>query len=404
MMTEAANNHIGFFFGLGHGHYTQFLNFQECVPTSERERAHWFALHGESSGDRWSSLPFLPATRRYSRNVMWHLNQGLATRPTWDALFLSLSSIDILKLTGPYRAYLYTDLTDSLKAELAPWYDHQLQSSGLANAAKQWLRQRLHQSCRGIFTMSQWAADGVCRDYGVAPERVHVVHPGANLTRWPFVDRSDRSAESPTRILMVGGQFRLKGGELLLQWAEQTALTNWEIDIVTWPSELPDWVHSALGNPANDARISQSLAPRLPNVRVHCGLKANTPTLMQLFTDANIFCLPTQADGSSIASLEAMASGLPVVVGAVGGIPELIDDGETGYLLRPGDLSDLSDRLERLIQQSALRRQMGRAARAACERYYNVTRQLRDILAVIDGDIAADKGSVRRQEMPIAAG
>ncbi|NIR61528.1 MAG: glycosyltransferase family 4 protein, partial [Gammaproteobacteria bacterium] len=62
------------------------------------------------------------------------------------------------------------------------------------------------------------------------------------------------------------------------------------------------------------------------------------------------FCLPTRADFSSIASLEAMATGLPVVVGGTAGIPELIEDERTGLLLEPGNLGQLADALEELVR------------------------------------------------------
>lgn len=387
----AVNRHIGFFFGLGHGHYTQFLNFQECVPPEARDHTHWFAVRGDQSADPIARLPFLPAARRWARNEMWHVRRGLATRDQWDAVFCSLSSIDLLTIARRERCYLYTDLTDSLKRELAPWYDHQLRHSGPAAQLKANLRRRLHHACRGIFTMSEWAARGVCRDYDLPASQVHVVHPGANLKRWSFVDRVQRSAESPVRILMVGGQFRLKGGQRLLDWAAHTPLTGWELDIVTWPGELPEWVKARLDHPDAHARISRSLAPHLPNVRIHCGLQANSQPLLDLYAAADIFCLPTQADGSSIASLEAMATGLPVIVGAVGGIPELVRHGTTGFLIAPGADRELAETLERLIGDPALRLRIGRAARQACEQQFNVTRQLRDILTIIDRDVAADR-------------
>ncbi len=195
-----------------------------------------------------------------------------------------------------------------------------------------------------------------------------------------------RELQGRARILFVGGEFARKGGPFLLDWAEQTQARGWEMDIVAWPEYLPDWVRDCLDKSGQEGPRSASLAPRLPLVRVHCGLKANTPALMQPFEQADIFCLPTQADGSSIASLEAMASGLPVIAGAVGGIPELIEDGKTGYLLPRGETRLLAERLEALIADAALRRQIGLAARQRCETYFNVTRQMREILAVIDRD------------------
>lgn len=377
---------IAFLFGIGHGHATQFLNYQECLPTNYDSRTEWVALRGESSGDRFSKLSFLSATRRYARNQMWHARQVLNKTPEWGALFWATDMIAVTPMAKRFPSYLYIDLTPSLRAELSPWYDHQLGGNPLLKSLKHRMRQHLFHTCKGVFSMSNWAAQGIQQDFDLPASQVHVVHPGANLKRWHYVDRTDRSAARPRRILMVGGQFRLKGGELLLDWAEKTKSTNWELDIVTWPDELPDWIQAKLGNLAPGEAGSTSLAPSLPNVRVHCGLTANTPDLMSLFEEADIFCLPTQADAMSIASLEAMATGLPVIVGGVGGIPELFKDREevNGFTIRQSDQADLNDKLEMLLEDVSLRHQVGQAARASCEDYFNVTRQLNDILRVMD--------------------
>jgi glycosyltransferase involved in cell wall biosynthesis len=60
--------------------------------------------------------------------------------------------------------------------------------------------------------------------------------------------------------------------------------------------------------------------------------------------------------------LEAMAAGLPVVSTPVGGIPDVMEDGVEGYIVEPGDVEALADRLARLINDSELRRRMGRHA------------------------------------------
>jgi glycosyltransferase involved in cell wall biosynthesis len=382
---------IGFLFHLGHGHYTQFLNFQECLPAEYAGRPEWIPLPGDQSGDPVAGLPFVPSGIRYRRHQIWHAREGAARHQEWDALFFACMQIGLLPVLRRHRSYLYTDLSPSLKRELAPWYNHQLPK----NAVQAWLKNRVetrvYNTLEGLFTMSEWSAAGIRNDYKVPAERVHVSLPGANLNRWHYVDRSDRSSNRPVRVLMVGGQFRLKGGEYVLEWAERSRLKNWELDIVTWPGELPRWVQEILEFPSADLRVTKRLAPRLPNVRIHCGIRANTPEAMQLFADADIFCLPTQADGSSIASLEAMATGLPVLVGAVGGIPELIKDGVTGFLLQPGDGMDLQCKLERLIADREMRLAVGAAARQSCEDKFNVTRQLHDIFRVLDRDRSAPR-------------
>jgi glycosyltransferase involved in cell wall biosynthesis len=70
------------------------------------------------------------------------------------------------------------------------------------------------------------------------------------------------------------------------------------------------------------------------------------------------------SEGFGLSALEAMASGLPVVASAVGGLNELVEDGVTGFLVPPRDARELADRIDRLLRSSELRMRMGAAARA----------------------------------------
>ena len=61
--------------------------------------------------------------------------------------------------------------------------------------------------------------------------------------------------------------------------------------------------------------------------------------------------------------LEAMASGTPVVASRTGGLPEVVSDGETGFLVTPGDVDELRDRIDRVLRDPVRARRMGAAAR-----------------------------------------
>jgi glycosyltransferase involved in cell wall biosynthesis len=69
---------------------------------------------------------------------------------------------------------------------------------------------------------------------------------------------------------------------------------------------------------------------------------------------------------------EAMACGLPVIASSVGGVPELVDDGRTGILVPPRNAADLADALQRLSEDEAVRRQLGRAGRERIVRDFNI--------------------------------
>ena len=82
-----------------------------------------------------------------------------------------------------------------------------------------------------------------------------------------------------------------------------------------------------------------------------------------LFSQAGVYCLPSKNEGMPMSVIEAMAHGLPVVSTAVGGVPQLIDNGREGFLIDVDDEAALSDALCRLIGASELRGRMGFAAR-----------------------------------------
>jgi glycosyltransferase involved in cell wall biosynthesis len=80
--------------------------------------------------------------------------------------------------------------------------------------------------------------------------------------------------------------------------------------------------------------------------------------------ELDVFVLPTRADNLPVAILEAMAVGLPVVATRVGGVPELVVDGETGYLVAPDDPRELGRALDAVISDPTRHRQMGEAGAA----------------------------------------
>lgn len=78
---------------------------------------------------------------------------------------------------------------------------------------------------------------------------------------------------------------------------------------------------------------------------------------------AHIYLLPSYNEGMPMSVLEAMAAGLPIITTPVGGIPEAVSDGVEGFLVQPGDVNALAERLIQLLQDATMMQQMGAAAR-----------------------------------------
>jgi colanic acid/amylovoran biosynthesis glycosyltransferase len=115
--------------------------------------------------------------------------------------------------------------------------------------------------------------------------------------------------------------------------------------------------------------------------------------LRQLYSGADIFCLPSFAEGIPVVAIEAMAMELPVVTTRIMGIPELVTDGTEGLLVPPGRVDPLTEALERLVRAPEERRQMGRAARRKVEREYDVARSAKRLQAVLEAELSLHVGS-----------
>lgn len=99
------------------------------------------------------------------------------------------------------------------------------------------------------------------------------------------------------------------------------------------------------------------------------GERNDTRWLMQI---ADLLVLPSSEEGLSNVVLEAMSTGLAVLASDVGGNPELIDDGVTGWLFPSGDVDALATKLQALAGDAGLRRRLGGEARAKAQRHYSV--------------------------------
>jgi len=99
----------------------------------------------------------------------------------------------------------------------------------------------------------------------------------------------------------------------------------------------------------------------------------------RFFGAFDVFVLPSGNEGTPVTAIEALASGCPVVATRVGGVPDVVRDGEDGYLVDVGAVEDLADRLARLAGDAGLRRRMGESGRARVVPRYGVGRLIDDV-------------------------
>jgi glycosyltransferase involved in cell wall biosynthesis len=116
--------------------------------------------------------------------------------------------------------------------------------------------------------------------------------------------------------------------------------------------------------------------------RVHfLGWRDDAPAIMR---SADALVLPSLAEALPLAILEAMACGKPVIATPVGGVAEAVVDGETGFLVTPGDVDGLAAAMTRLVREDGLAARMGAAGRRRGEAKFSVKRMVAQIEALYD--------------------
>ena len=171
-------------------------------------------------------------------------------------------------------------------------------------------------------------------------------------------------------FLFLGNLGRRKGVHVLLD-AAALARQSWVLDLAGGEEDSGffDWTRTEIGRRGLGGRV-RLLGPVVGDAKT------------RLLRNAVGLVLPSLAEGLPMALLEAMAARLPVVVTAVGAIPEVIHDGVEGYLVPPEDAFALADALDRLAANPQARRQMGESAYRTCERGYGIERMVDALLDV----------------------
>jgi glycosyltransferase involved in cell wall biosynthesis len=217
----------------------------------------------------------------------------------------------------------------------------------------------------GVIANSR-AAFNRLRFEGVAAKRITVIPNGVDVDRFSTTRdasaiASDAGSSRPRRrVLMVANLRRGKGHDTL-------------IDAV--PSVLrrfPDATFTLAGGGPERTRLTSHAARRgVADAIAWLGHRDDVETLAAA---ADIFVLPSRSEAFPNALLEAMAAGLPAVATSVGGIPEIVDDGRTGLLIRRDDPVELADALCRLMSDEPLAAALGAAARQRIRANYSFER------------------------------
>lgn len=353
------------------GQRTRFDNLIEHTQDDQRIVPEYCWVTGWDRSGRLERLPLLPnAVKGRLRATMDA--RVVAKLPRPDVIWSAASEVLVPYLwsfLGPLRRPLVLDLDCTLEQleQMAPQYFARPPRQGIRKRLGRLTERALWSRVTFFAPWSRWARDALLRS-GIHERRISVLPPGVDLKRWRPSERP-RRGNRPTRLLFVGGDWKRKGGDMLLEVFRSAFADRCELDVVT------------RGDVASTRGVS-----------VH-RFETNSPGLIELYRNADLFVLPTTAECFGIAAVEAMASGLPVIMGDVGGARDIVDEGSTGWLIPPRR-EDLRDVLERAIARPDVLVTMGREARrVAEERFDGKTNDQRIVDLMVE---ASSRGSEQR--------
>lgn len=226
-------------------------------------------------------------------------------------------------------------------------------------------------AARRVVTVSAANADYIVATFGVPRPQLQIISCGVDTELFRPGATSVRA--QPPLILCVARHVAVKNLELLLDaCAALRARGNLFRCVLIGDGSR----HEELK--ARRTALELDDCVELPGA-------AEQGQVLRWWQCASVGVLTSHNEGMPVSLMEAAACGVPVVAPAVGGIPELVGDNETGLLTRPGDLDGLVVALDRLLRDDRLRKRMGEAARHRAVEKFSVRRQVDQLLALWSG-------------------
>jgi len=212
--------------------------------------------------------------------------------------------------------------------------------------------------------VSQAVRSGLTAD-GVDPAMITVIPNGIDLEALRRQAHAGPAVELPealARVGCVGRLERVKGVEYFLRAAGLLA------------ADSPDVRFIVAGTGSDEPRL-RSLATSLGLAGMVDFLGYVEP-VARLLTSLDVVVIPSLSEASGLTAMEAMALGVPVVASLVGGLPEVVENGETGLLVPPGDEAALARAIARLLDSTELVHRLADAARRCADSSFNASRMV----------------------------
>lgn len=346
---------VGFVMDQIAGHITNYRNLRSVAVGDTDLAADWHEIYYLKQGGAFERVreiaPFVPSYFTGIGRGAWEMRNALRSYRDYDALFTN-ASVGLF-FSSTYRRVPTMIDFDSTPVQIDSMSAYTSTPDPAPIAKLKWtMTRRMYQSATLLQVWSRWVKQSVINDYGISADKIVINPPGVNLDHWrPDTTQHTHDAEQPLKVLFVGGDFRRKGGELLLEWYQSQNPQHVELHVVT-----------------------REPVATMPGLYVYHDLQPNTRELMQLYHEADLFVLPSLGECFGIATVEAMAAGLPVIASDVGGTADIIEPGRNGFIVPSKQQRALGEAIDRILGDSSMRKRMGVQSRVLAEEQFDLTK------------------------------
>lgn len=342
------------------GHATYSAGLERAVAADPEIDAAWTPISYWREHGLIERVPGVPAGVKGVARAAEGVHRALA-RGGFDAILFNTPALATSATPWMRRtpAVIALDVTARQFDREGEHFGHRAGDGRVAAWKHRWNR-RVFDHAAALAPWSTWARESLEKDYGVPREKIRVIPPGVDIEEW-----TPRPAprEALPRLLFVGGDFRRKGGDLLLEWFFARGRGRCVLNIVS-------------ADPAT--RGADAV-----DVHVHRNLRPNDARLRELYWSSDLFVLPSRSEPFGIACVEALAAGLPVVATEVGGIPDIVDDGATGRLVKADDVYALGQAIDSMLDSALVRRAMSENARVAARERFDAARNYGRLISLL---------------------
>ncbi|MEO0986352.1 MAG: glycosyltransferase [Cyanobacteria bacterium J06639_14] len=218
-----------------------------------------------------------------------------------------------------------------------------------------------------------------CRSQGmlfVSPEhwpKLRIIHCGVEPDLFAPIPHQEQGQ----RLLYVGRLAAMKGLPVLFEALSQLR------------QRYPDLQLTVVGDGQERPEIEASAQQLgLDKMVDFVGYKSQADVRAYL-QQTDIFILPSFAEGVPVVLMEAMAAAVPVLTTRIAGVPELVEHGQSGWLVPPGDQQTLAESLAMLVDDADLRKRLGEAGRAKVAADFNVETEVKKLAAIFQDVVLA---------------